>query len=618
MYVMDRLKQQLIENIKAAVLQSQLVDAADLPNIILETPKEKEHGDFSTNIAMQLTRVAKRNPREIAAMILEYFDAEHASISKTDIAGPGFINFHIDKSVLFGVIPQVLSAGDDYGRVDLGAGKKIQVEFVSANPTGALHLGHARGAAVGDALCHILSFAGYQVSREYYINDAGNQIDMLARSIEARYLQALGQEANMPEDGYHGDDIVSFGQALAADEGDRLTHLPPDERHAFFTAYGLRKQLDNIKQDLARFGVFFDEWFSESSLYEGEQINRVLQELADKKETYEADDALWLRTTTYGDDKDRVLIKKDGSYTYLTPDIAYHQNKFSRGFDQLINIWGADHHGYIPRMKAAMQALGYDAERLVVLIAQMVSLYQNGERVRMSKRTGKAVTMAELMDEVGVDAIRYFFTMRSMDAHLDFDMDLAVSQSNENPVYYVQYAHARICSVFRQAEEQGIQRLPWEEIDFSIFGSGKVEGDKDGAKGSDDANHPEQAADLADQSADLTDQATDPADQSQADQAADLAAGTATDEVDVPEADLLIKLASFNSEIEIAAELHAPHRIVRYVYELASLFHSYYRAQRVITDDAALTQARLALLAAVRTVIRNALRLIGVSAPERM
>lgn len=563
MYVMDRMKQQLIDEIKAAVLRTQLVSETTLPDIILETPKEKAHGDFSTNVAMQLTRIAKRNPREIASEIEKHFDAKQANVSKLDIAGPGFINFSIDQQVWFDVVPEVLQAGDDYGRINLGAGKKIQVEFVSANPTGALHLGHARGAAVGDALCHVLSFAGYDVAREYYINDAGNQIDQLARSIEARYLQALGEQADVPEDGYHGDDIVSFGQALAAEEGERLRDMGEEERHQFLISYGLEKQLDNIKKDLTRFGVNFDVWFSERSLYEGDQIDQVLEKLAQKEETYHEDDALWLRTTTYGDDKDRVLIKSDGSYTYLTPDIAYHQNKYARGFEQLINIWGADHHGYIPRMKAAMQALGYDAEQLVVLIAQMVSLYQNGERVRMSKRTGKAVTMAELMDEVGVDAIRYFFTMRSMDAHLDFDMDLAVSTSNENPVYYVQYAHARICSVFRQAEEQGLELSSWENTDFSVFA-------KAGA------------------------------------------------ETAMPEADLLMKLAEFSDEIQRAAQLHAPHRIVRYVYELASLFHSYYRAERVITDDAALTQARLALLSAVRTVIRNALRLIGVSSPERM
>lgn len=565
MYILDRVKGLLVAEIEAAV-QAAVKEAGievpeALPEVGLEVPHEKAHGDFSTNIAMQLTKVARRNPRDIAQMIIDQLDAEKAGVAKVDIAGPGFINFHMDKKYLLQVIPQVLAAQGDYGRVDAGKGKKVQVEFVSANPTGSLHLGHARGAAVGDALCNVLSFAGYDVSREYYINDAGNQVDNLARSLEVRYLQALGQEAEMPEDGYYGDDIIAFGQELAAAEGDRLTTLPEAERQAYFLEYGLKKQLDQIKKDLADFGVHFDAWFSESTLYEGGQIDVVLQKLEEKGHIYEEDGATWLRTTTFGDDKDRVLIKKDGTYTYLTPDIAYHENKYSRGFAQLINIWGADHHGYVQRMKAAMRGLGYDDEQLLILIGQMVSLYQNGERVRMSKRTGKAVTMRELMEEVGTDAVRYFFTMRSLDSQLDFDMDLAVSKSNENPVYYVQYAHARICSIFKQAEEQGVVFDNWFDMDYSILMQG---------------------------------------------------AG------DFPEADLLLKLAQLGEEVHLAAEQYAPHRLVRYVYELASHFHSYYRAVRVITEHEQLTQARLALLGATQIVINNVLSLIGVTAPEQM
>ena len=379
----------------------------------------------------------------------------------------------------------------------------------------------------------------------------------LIKSLEARYLQELGQNAEMPEDGYHGEDIKGFAKELVAEKGDSLLSMDPSERAAFLRQFGLEKELDKIKRDLNRFRVHFDEWFSETSLYENGLVEKSWKSWKSKGEAYEKDGATWLRTTDYGDDKDRVLVKNDGTYTYLTPDIAYHRNKYERGYDKILNIWGADHHGYIPRMKAAMEALGNDPDKLIVLIAQMVSLFQDGEKVKMSKRTGKAVTMEDLMDEVGVDAIRYFFTMRGMDSHLDFDMDLAVSTSNENPVFYVQYAHARICSVFRQAEEQGVNLLPLSEVNLSVLTT----------------EH---------------------------------------------EYDILRKMGELPQEVSLLAENYAPHRLIRYVYELASLFHSYYRAERVITEDADQTQARLTLLRAVRTVIANVLRLMGVSAPERM
>ncbi|MBU5444497.1 MULTISPECIES: arginine--tRNA ligase [unclassified Paenibacillus] len=545
------------EAISDAVVAAGLAAREELPAFVLEVPKEKAHGDLATNAAMQLTRIAKKNPRQIAEAIIAHLDLGKASIESAEIAGPGFINFRMNKSYLYPVIAEVAAKGADYGRVGLGEGRKVQVEFVSANPTGSLHLGHARGAAVGDALCNLLDFAGYDVTREYYINDAGNQVANLCKSIEVRYKQELGLEADMPEDGYYGEDIKGFAKELIAEKGDALLSLSDEERGVFFRQYGLQKELDKIKRDLGRFGVSFDVWFSETSLYETGQVEAALEELKAKGQVYEEDGAVWLRTTDYGDDKDRVLVKNDGTYTYLTPDIAYHRDKYSRGFDQMINIWGADHHGYIPRVKAAMEALGNDPDKLTVLIAQMVSLYQNGEKVKMSKRTGKAVTMEDLMDEVGVDAIRYFFTMRSMDSHLDFDMDLAVSTSNENPVFYVQYAHARICSIFRQAEEQGVTPLPAEQADL---------------------------------------------------------AGLTTEH----EYDLLRKMGELPEEVAVAAQAYAPHRLIRYVYELAALFHSYYKAERVITDDERQTQARLALLGALRTVIANVLRLVGVSAPERM
>lgn len=554
---LDLINEQVTKGIEEAIISAGLVTSEEMPNIVLEVPKDKNHGDLATNAAMQLTRIAKKNPRMIAEQIIEHLNLSDAGIESAEIAGPGFINFRLTKSYLYPIVELVQEQGDDYGRVNLGEGRKVQVEFVSANPTGSLHLGHARGAAVGDALCNVLDFAGYEVTREYYINDAGNQVFNLSKSIEARYLQELGQEVEMPEDGYHGADIRGFAKELIAEKGSSLLEMSPSDRAAFFRDYGLEKELGKIKRDLGRFRVSFDNWFSETSLYDNGAVLNALDELRERNEIFEEEGATWLETTKYGDDKNRVLIKNDGTYTYLTPDIAYHRDKYARGYDTMINIWGADHHGYIPRMKAAMEALGNDPDKLIVLIAQMVSLFQDGEKVKMSKRTGKAVTMEDLMDEVGVDAIRYFFTMRSMDSHLDFDMDLAISTSNENPVFYVQYAHARVCSVYRQAEEQGITVYPVRDVDLSKLTS----------------EH---------------------------------------------EYNLLRKLGEFPEEIATAAKGHAPHRIVRYVYELASMFHSYYKAERVITDDAEQTQARLALLGAVRIVIKNALKLVGVSAPEKM
>ncbi len=531
------------------MIAAQLADEQTIPECILESPKDKSHGDYATNMAMQLARVAKKAPRVIAEQIVEHLDKEKASIKKIDIAGPGFINFYMDNAYLRAIVPTVLKMNEAYGQTNIGSNKKVQVEFVSANPTGTLHLGHARGAAVGDALCHILDKAGFEVEREYYINDAGNQIQNLALSLEARYFQAIGLEKEMPEDGYHGKDIIEFGKALAEEYGDRFVHQAEEERRAFFREYGLKKELDKIKSDLKEYRVEFDQWFSEVSLYESGKVEETLEYLKSKGETYEEDGATWFRSTAYGDDKDRVLIKKDGTYTYLTPDIAYHQDKMRRGFDKLINIWGADHHGYIPRMKAAIQALGYDAAQMDVEIIQMVSLYQGGEKVKMSKRTGKAVTLRDLMEEVGIDATRYFFAMRSADTHLDFDMDLAVSTSNENPVYYVQYAHARVCSMLRQGEEQGFTFD--ETTDLSSLSSEKAY-------------------------------------------------------------ELLKAIGDFPVAIAEAAGKQSPHRITNYVHELASTLHSFYNAERVIDpEQKEASEARLALMKATQITIKNALALIA-------
>lgn len=553
---LEQVKDLVKEEIKAAVQKAGLATEEQIPNVVLEVPKDKSHGDYSTNMAMQLARVAKKAPRMIAEELVNSFDKEKASIEKIEIAGPGFINFYMNNSYLTDLIPAILEAGGKYGESGTGKGLKVQVEFVSANPTGDLHLGHARGAAVGDTLCNVLAKAGYDVSREYYINDAGNQIHNLALSVEARYMQALGLEKEMPADGYYGEDVVNIGKRLAEEFSDRYVNVDEKERYDFFREYGLKYELEKLKKDLESFRVGFDVWYSETSLYQNGKIDEALADLKKSGEIYEQDGATWFRSTTYGDDKDRVLIKQDGSYTYLTPDIAYHRDKIERGFEKLINIWGADHHGYIPRMKAAIQALGHDKDTLEVEIIQMVQLYQNGEKVKMSKRTGKAVTLRELMEEVGVDAMRYFFAMRSADSHLDFDMDLAVSKSNENPVYYAQYAHARVCSILRQGEELG---LPAEgSVNYKLIDSEK-------------------------------------------------------------EFELLKKLGDFPAAVAEAAQKRLPHRMTNYVFDLASALHSFYNAEKVLDrDNMEKSQARYDLMKAVQITLQNALALIGVSAPEKM
>lgn len=556
MNIVEEVQSKLKDEIRAAVIKAGLAQEDELPNVVLEIPKDKTHGDYSTNMAMQLARVAKKAPRMIAEELINHFDKTKASIEKIEIAGSGFINFYMDNSYLTHLIPTILQAGENYGETTVGNQQRIQVEFVSANPTGDLHLGHARGAAVGDSLCNILAKAGYDVSREYYINDAGNQINNLALSVEARYFQALGLEKEMPEDGYHGEDIIGIGKKIAEEFGDKYVHVEEMERFDTFRQYGLQYEMEKLKKDLEDFRVRFDVWYSETSLYHNGKIDTALQKLRDNGYIYEKDGATWFKSTELGDDKDRVLIKQDGSYTYLTPDIAYHKDKLERGFEKLINIWGADHHGYIPRMKAAIQALGYAKDALEVEIIQLVHLYKNGEKMKMSKRTGKAVTMRDLVDEVGLDGVRYFFAMRSADTHMDFDLDLAVSQSNENPVYYAQYAHARICSILRQGEEQNITIS--KEVDLAQI--------------------------------------------------------TAEKEIEV-----LKKLGEFPLAVAEAAEKRMPHRITNYIFELASTFHSFYNAEKVLdVENMERTKARLALIKSVQITLNNALSLIGVSAPEKM
>ncbi|HML32731.1 arginine--tRNA ligase [Sporomusa sphaeroides] len=530
--------------------------AGELPEITLEVPPQKEFGDYATNFAMQSAKAVRSNPRSIAQAIVDRLNEPW--LDKAVIAGPGFINFYLKADVIYQELAVILAAGDSFGQTDAGQAERIQVEFVSANPTGPLHVGHGRGAAFGSALVNLLKAAGYQVEAEFYINDAGNQIDNLAASVNARYLELLGQTVQFPEDGYHGRDIIDTARRIIDRHGDRYLTMSEADRLAEFKEVALVEKLAALKEDLEQFGVTFDVWFSERTLHNSGSVADTCEQLKNNGSIYEKDGALWLKSTVYGDDKDRVVIRDNGVPTYLAADIAYHRDKFARGFNRVINIWGADHHGYISRVKAAIAAMEYNPDHLEVLILQMVSLYQNGELVKMSKRTGQGVTLGELIEEVGRDAARFFFIMRSIDSQLDFDLDLAKSKSNENPVYYIQYAHARIASIFRQVLEAGLP-VPGD------FSQVKLEL--------------------------LTEQA---------------------------EIDLIKKMAQFPAEVTAAARERAPHRIARYAHELAGLFHTFYNQCRIIGVDPALQAARLALVTAVRSTIRQALNILGVDAPEKM
>jgi len=549
-----QIKQTIKDEIKKALLNAgyELDDDFEAG---LENTKDIAHGDFASNIAMQLARVAKKNPRAVALDVINNLDLEKTSIEKADIAGPGFINFFISKAVLTKVINDITTAGASYGASSTGNGLKYNVEFVSANPTGDLHLGHARGAAIGDSVCRILEAAGYEVIREYYVNDAGNQIENLILSVYARYMEALGESAQFPEDGYRGPDIQGFGKELAEEYGDHFKNKF-DETYAELRVLALEFELGKIKKDLADFRVEFDLFVSEQSLYDNNHVDAAIVALEEKGYIYDKDGAKWLRSTDFGDDKDRVLKKSDGSLTYLTPDIANHIEKIKRGFDQLVNLWGADHHGYIARMKAALQALGHHANLLEVDIIQMVRLIKDGAEFKMSKRTGKAVTMRELVEDVGLDAVRYFFASRSAESPMDFDLDLAVKQSNENPVYYVQYAHARACTLLTRATELG-----FEPAELDVY----------------------------------------------------------THLTHEKELDVIKRLGDFTTVVADSAAKRKPHIVVNYVHDLVSAFHSLYGAKKFIdADDAEGTCERLALVKALRITISNALALIGVSAPESM
>lgn len=545
-----------LANSLRASRDSGLIKVDKAPEITVEVPREKDHGDFATNLAMLLAKPARMAPRRAAEILVQNFSAGNW-VERLEIAGPGFINFYLKQGWVYLALPRILAQGDSYGSVDIGRGGKVQVEFVSANPTGLLHMGNARGAALGDSIASILNFAGYDVTREFYINDAGNQIENFALSLEARYLQLTGQDIPVPEDGYHGEDIIATCISFREKYGDSYAGAEAGERRSALVAYALEEKLNSIKNVLGYFGVTYDVWFSEQSLLDAGAVQETLDFLRDKGCIYESEGAKWFKATEFGVEKDEVLVRSNGLSTYFASDIAYHRNKFQRGFDWVIDIWGADHHGHVPRMKAAVKALGYEPAALEVVIMQLVRLYKGGEIVRMSKRSGQFVTLEDLIEEVGRDAARYFFVMRGSDSHLDFDLDLAKSESNENPVYYIQYAHARICSILRQLGEQGGRMPDPAGIDYSLL---------------------KEEYELA----------------------------------------LARKLADFPGEVASAAAGLAPQRIARYLHELAGLLHSFYNSHRVIIPEQDLSAARLVLVEATRITLKNGLGLLSINAPERM
>jgi arginyl-tRNA synthetase len=455
MGVLENIRNEIAELLTGAVSEARRAGSLtgrDLPGFTVETPRDRAHGNFASNLALLLAQEEHVSPRRIAQVLLDFLSLPTGYVARAEVAGPGFINFYLDPAWHYQVLPEVETQGERFGCSDLGGGERVQVEFVSANPTGLLHMGNARGAALGDTLANVLTAAGYNVQREFYINDAGNQIENFGRSLEAHYLRLLGQDVPFPENGYPGKDLLECMKGMVAQVKDKYVAVDPLLRREMLVKFALAEKLSQMEKDLADFRVHYDNWFSEQTLHDGGEIEQVLRDLQKSGYLYEDDGALWFRSTLFGDEKDEVLVRGNGIPTYFAGDIAYHRNKFRRGFNRVINIWGADHHGHVARLKGAMKALDIDPDRLQVIIMQLVRLFRDGEVVRMSKRSGEYITLRDLMDEVGADAVRYFFVMRSADSHLDFDFDLAKEQSSENPLYYVQYAHARICSILRQAE----------------------------------------------------------------------------------------------------------------------------------------------------------------------
>ncbi|MEA5113724.1 MAG: arginine--tRNA ligase [Geobacteraceae bacterium] len=525
-----------------------------IPEIVIEVPNHADHGDYASNIAMALARDEKKPPRKIADTLVKELAGSDSFFESIEIAGPGFINFFINKDVWRESLRKITSAGDNYGKSTVGQGKKIQVEFVSANPTGPLHIGHGRGAATGDAIASILTAAGFDVVREYYINDAGNQMDTLGRSVYLRYRELLGQFVEFPENCYQGDYIRDIARDLITKYGDRYLEMPEDEAIRHCAKIGGDVILKGIRQDLADFGVVHDTWFSEQTLFDSGKVDDSIRHMREKGLLYEKEGALWFRTTDFGDDKDRVVVRGNGVTTYFASDIAYHREKFEQGFDVVVDVWGADHHGYVPRLKSVAQGLGRNPDDLKIVLVQLVALLRDGAPVAMSTRSGEFVTLKEVVDEVGRDAARFFFLMRRSDSQLDFDLELAKRQNSENPVYYVQYAHARICSIFESAREKGLS-----PSDSTLARLGTPE-----------------------------------------------------------EMSLIKMLSVFPEIVAGSALCFEPHRVPYYLQELAGQFHSFYNKNRVLGEDDELTSSRLYLLECTAQVLKNGLLLLGVSAPERM
>ncbi len=558
----EKIKQAVVYAFEKAVESGELTLAEGInvsEMVQLEVPKDKQHGDFACNIAMMLAKALRMPPRKIADAVAAGIETG-GEIEKVEVAGAGFINFYLSNSRLYDVLKEIEDKGQDYGRINIGNGKKVMVEFVSANPTGPMHMGNARGGALGDCMASVLEYAGYDVTREFYVNDAGNQIEKFGKSLEARYIQQLkGEDAfEFPEDGYHGDDIKEHAKVFIGMHGDKYLDCSSEERKAALVGYALEKNVEALKNDLGKYRIFYDVWFRESELHENGKVKEAVQRLTDAGYTYEQEGAVWLNCIKMGLEKDEVLIRNNGIPTYFAADIAYHINKLEdRGYDLAIDVWGADHHGHIARMKAALAAVGIDPDKFEVSIMQLVRLTRDGEVVRMSKRTGKAITLTDLLEDVSIDAARFIFNMRMAGSHLDFDLDLAVKEDSDNPVYYVQYAHARICSIIRLLQEEGVTVKAFSEINPEVL-------------------------------------------------------------TEKEEIELLSKLCELPEEIRMAAETREPAKITRYVIDLATAFHAFYNACRVKTEDAELMNARLKVIDSVRIVIKGVLKMLKIEAPEKM
>lgn len=551
------LRLRIIEALGRAVANGEL-PAEPIPDFIIEKPANSANGDFSANVALAGARAFKKAPRAIAESIVNNLDLEGTLFERVEIAGPGFLNFYLSQQYYTEIIKDIAAKGEDYGKSDYGKGKRVLVEFVSANPTGPMHIGNARGGAIGDCLSSVLEWAGYEVNREFYVNDAGNQIEKFATSLEVRYLQIYKDGIEMPEDAYKGADITAHAQAFAEEYGDKFVEAESADRRKALVDFALPKNIAGLESDLLQYRIKYDKWFKESSLHADGSVNDIIEKFKSLGVTYEKDGALWFKASEYGNDKDVVLIRANGIPTYIVPDIAYHYNKLvTRGYDKAVDVLGADHHGYVPRMKAALSALGIDASRLDCVIMQMVRLVRNGETIKLSKRSGKAITLTTLLDEIPIDAARFFFNLREPNSHFDFDLDLAAQETSQNPVYYVQYAHARICSILKKAQSEGVVLRTPADDELNMLNSEE-------------------------------------------------------------ELQLIRHLSSLTDEIVAAAKAYDPAKITHFVIELATLFHKFYNAQRVMVDDEGLMQARLYLCLAVKDTIKNILTMLKITAPEAM